>query len=202
MERINREYEDSIVKELKSALPHIGLKEIRTMYQQLGTPDKVLEFFTGFAEPSYVENPSDAPTPKPEEEATEGPTDPPTDVVIPDGSPTFDPAHATLSESMEFLSLNPPTNPSAPIEPDEETTAEEEEIVGQPSPSPSAQLPSPKAKGRQRRRESAARRERRIKQERKEAAKRRKQQEKLGIIPDGKSDTIREEHSTLKAIIV
>jgi hypothetical protein len=198
VERINREYEDLMVKELKSALPHIGVKEIRTMYQQFGAPDKVLEFFTGFAEPSYVETPPDAPTPKPNEPTTEAPTD----VVVPDGSPPSEPTHENLSESMEFLSLNPPADPPAPTEPDDQTTAEEEEMVNQPSPSPSADLTSPKTKGRQRRYESAARRERRVKLERKEAAKRRKQQEKLGIIPDGKSDTIREEHITLKAIII
>ena len=198
VERINREYEDLMVNELKGALPHIGVKEIRTMYQQFGTPDKVIEFFTGFAEPSYVVAPADAPTPKPKGPATEQSAD----MVVPDSSPTFDPPTETLSQSMEFLSLNSPADRPATTEPNEQTTAEDEEFMGQPSPSPSGDLTRPKSKGRQRRLQSTARRERKVKQERKEATKRRKQQKKMGIIPDRNSDTIREEHTTLKAIVI
>lgn len=197
------------------ALPNIGIKELQRIFKQVdGDRNKILEFFAGFSEPSYVETPPDDTGQKAEQEE-ELPTTPEAmnsnvkpNGAIPDSSPTYDPEQETLSTSMEVLSLTDTTSPILMKEESREEGPKEEqeteqEIVAQPWPSPSVDVTSPKHKGRQRSQESAARKERRVKQERKEAAKRRKQQEKMGITrKNGDTVSAAQEHNTLKAIII
>ena len=212
VERINREHEDSIIEELRVALPNINVEEIRMQYKQFGDSNRVLEFFTAeasyYVEASPDDSESKVAEPQDEEPRNDDACETSAD-TIPDLSPTYDPKQETLSASMEVLSLNADIPNPTPVERETKSECDEEEesrpeIVAQPSPSPSVDVTNPKQKGRQRRQESSARKHRRAKQERKEAAKRRKQQQKMGIIISGHGNTISDaqEHSALKAIII
>ena len=108
MEKIKKQHEDAVVEELRIALPHIHLTEIRRLVKEHeGDGNKVLEFLTS-VEPQEAQLPqSDNPS-----------QDLPNGIPIPNESQQ-DSQQDPLSPSMELLSLNlePPQqshNPSTP----------------------------------------------------------------------------------------
>jgi hypothetical protein len=178
VEKIKRQHEDAVVEELRIALPHVHLKEIRRLVKEFGDGEKVLEFLTG------VDSKSTPPQLEP------------ISTDLPNGIPTpEEQSQDPLSTSMEILSLNSePTEPSTPEEP----TVLEERIP----PSFSTDVDNPKHKARQRRQESAARKEKNAKRAQKEAAKRRKRMEAMGMEKmDDTTSTSAQEH-ILKAIVI
>src|SRR5271170_476546 len=100
VEKLKRDYEEAVVKELRGALPTIHIKEIRRLVKEFdGDGNKVLEFLSGVVTNEESQEPTeDQPTPLPNEfpQPPEFPTDTPTD-----------PQQNHLSLSMEILSLNP-----------------------------------------------------------------------------------------------
>ena len=179
VERIKRQHEGALVEELRIALPHVHLKEIKRLVKELGDGNKVLEFLTG------VESQDIQPQQEPAS------TDLPNGTKTPE-EPSQDPHQDTLSASMEILSLNPEPEPS-------ETPPE----VPTP-PTFSTDLNDPKHKARQRRQASAARKEKQAKQAQKEAAKRRKRMEAVAGMDkmDDTTGTIAKGEHILKAIVI
>jgi hypothetical protein len=183
VERMKRQHEDSVVEELRVALPHIHLKEIRRLVKELGDGNKVLEFLTG-VELQNIKPPV----------SEDNPVNLPSDIPIAEDQ-SQDPEQDILSASMEILSLNP--KPSEQSTPDE--TSPDEPI----SQTYSTDVDDPKHKARQRRQVSAARKQKQAKAAQKEAAKRRKRMEALGIAKmDDTPNTSAEREHILKAIVI
>jgi hypothetical protein len=189
IEKLKRDYEDAVVKELRGALPAIHVKEIRRLVKEFeGDGNKVLEFLS-----AVISNEES------QETREDQPTVPPTEVPRPPSTPTEshpDPQQDTLSLSLEILSLNP--EPSA-------TTPATDFPLKEDSLDPSFEMEQqddPKEKARQRRNVSAARKQRLVKKEQKEAAKRRKHIQALGMEKmDDTISTTAQEH-VLKAIVI
>ena len=191
VEKLKRDYEEAVVKELRGALPTIHIKEIRRLVKEFdGDGNKVLEFLSGVVtNEESLEAPEDQPTtlPNGDSQPIEPPTESPTDLQ-----------QDKLSLSMEILSLNPDPPTILPLV--EESPPKED------SPDPSFQMEEqddPKEKARQRRNASAARKKRLAKKEQKEAAKRRKHIQALGMekMDDDTISTAAQEN-VLKAIVI
>ena len=185
MEKIKRQHEDAVVEELRIALPHIHLKEIRRLLKEHeGDGNKVLEFLTA-VEPQEPQLPqSDNPS-----------QEPPNGIPIPN-EPQQEPQTDPLSASMEILSLNPDPHPQS----DTPSTPPEDESTPTPVPFSTIDFNDPKHKARQRRHASAARKEKQAKRAQKEAAKRRKRMEMMGI--ETMDDTSTAQEHILKAIVI
>lgn len=181
VEEIKRQHEDAVVEELRIALPHVHLNEIRRLVKEYeGDGDKVLEFFAG-------SEPQESQLPQPDTP----PQDLPNGAAIPNESrqdSQQDSQPDPLSASMEILSLNPDLlqqsdTPSTPLEENSMSTP--------------VSFDDPKHKARQRR--DAARKDKQTKRSQKEAAKRRKRMEIMGI--EKNDDSTVKEH-ILKAIVI
>jgi hypothetical protein len=189
VEKLKRNYEEAVAKELRGALPTIHIREIRRLVKEFdGDGNKVLEFLSGVVTNEESQEAAEEPTSLPNGESQ--PIEPPIE------SPT-DHQQDELSLSMEILSLNPDPPTILPLV--------EESPPKENSPDPSFQMEEeedPKEKARQRRNVSAARKKRLAKKEQKEAAKRRKHIQALGM--EKMDDTINTaaQENVLKAIVI
>ena len=190
VEKLKRNYEEAVVKELRGALPTIHIREIRRLVKEFdGDGNKVLEFLSGVVTNEESQDAAeDQPTTLPNGDSQ--PIEPPTE------SPT-DPQQDELSLSMEILSLNPDPPTILPLV--EESPPKED------SPDPSFQMEEeedPKEKARQRRNVSAARKKRLAKKEQKEVAKRRKHIQALGMEKMDDTISTAAQENVLKAIVI
>ena len=185
VENIKRQHEDAVVEELRIALPHIHLEEIRRLVKEHeGDGNKILEFLTG-VEPPEPQSP----------QSNNLSQDFPNGISIPN-EPQQDSQTDPLSASMEILSLNPDPAP----QPDPPSTHPEDESTPTPVTFSTTDYNDPKHKARQRRHASAARKEKQSKKAQKEAAKRRKRMEVMGI--ERMDDTSTAQEHILKAIVI
>jgi hypothetical protein len=190
VEKLKRNYEEAVVKELRGALPTIHIREIRRLVKEFdGDGNKVLEFLSGVVtneESQEAEEDQSTTLPNGDSQPIEPPTESPAD-----------PQQDELSLSMEILSLNPDPPTILPLV--EESQPKED------SPDPSFQMEEeddPKEKARERRNVSAARKKRLAKKEQKEAAKRRKHIQALGMEKMDDTISTAAQENVLKAIVI
>src|SRR5271154_149779 len=190
VEKLKRNYEEAVVKELRGALPTIHIREIRRLVKEFdGDGNKVLEFLSGVVTNEESQDAADdRPTalPNVDSQPIEPPTESPADLQ-----------QDELSLSMEILSLNPDPPTILPLV--EESPPKED------SPDPLFQMEEeddPKEKARQRRNVSAARKKRLAKKEQKEVAKRRKHIQALGMEKMDDTISTAAQENVLKAIVI
>jgi hypothetical protein len=176
VERIKQEHEDVVVEEVRKAMPHVHVTEIRRLVKEHGDGNKILEILTGNPTNDVEnQNPLESADPLPNGTAEDNDQQ-----IVED---------TELTASMEILSLNTPADVNS-------------EPTISPSPPPLAEMDNIKSRARHRREVSTARKQKQAKREQKEAAKRRKRIEALGLDTAQEKDTDWVQEHTLKAIVI